>query len=113
MLGLNVVNEKQLMSTLVIVPVAYFVSFLKRGRISCLKSSHKVFSPQKSQLGYVLAALLLNKHSKGEGEEESQSEGRTAALPEGWERNKFLWVLLCTQTYLLIRRMANMTLKSM
>ena len=44
-------HEKQPMSMLLIVPIAYFVSFLKWAPISCLQSSHRVFSPQKRPVG--------------------------------------------------------------
>ena len=105
--------EKQPVSMLVIVPIEYFASLLKWAPISCLQSSHRVFSPQKRPAGLPVVCCTATSILRGEEEEGRQREGRAATLPGGRERIRFLWVVLCTQTYFLIRTIAHMTLHSL
>lgn len=67
---------KQPVSMLVIVPIAYFVSFLKWAPISSLQSSQRVFSPRKRPAGLRVGCFTsqqafrgVMKRREGEGRE--------------------------------------------
>lgn len=68
--------EKQPVSMWVIIPMAYFVSFLKWAPISCLQSSHRVVSPQKRPVGLHVGCFtsqqafrVVKKRREGRGSE--------------------------------------------